>query len=69
MPVSVNVVHVQLANVDWLEVTVLAVNFLIDCVRIDRLVMALLVDSLALVSAAQRGGVFVSKFDFSKATD
>ena len=62
-------VHVQLTDVDWLEVAVLAVVLLVDCIWVLPLVMALLVDSLALVSAAQRGGVFVSKFDFGKATD
>jgi hypothetical protein len=68
-PVSVNVVHVQLADVDWLEVAVLAVILLVDCVRVDRFIVGFLVDSLALVPAAQRGGVFVSQFDFGKATD
>lgn len=67
--VTVYVVYVQLADVYWLEVTLLAVILFVDCVRIDRLVMALLVDSLALVPAAQGDGVFVSKFDFNKATD
>lgn len=30
-------VHVQLADVDWLEVAVLAVVFLMDCIRVPAL--------------------------------
>jgi len=62
-------VDVKLADVDWLEVTVLTVIFLMDCVRIGVLVDGLLVDSLALVSASEGGSFRVSKFDFSRSTD
>ena len=33
--ISVNVVYIQLTDVLWLEVAVLAVILLIDCVRVD----------------------------------
>jgi hypothetical protein len=63
------VVNVELTNVDWLEVAVLAVVLLVDCVRVSVLVDGFLVDSLALVASTKGGCIFVSKFDFSRATD
>ena len=36
-PIPVNVVHVQLADVDWLEVAVLAVILLVNCIRVPAL--------------------------------
>jgi hypothetical protein len=47
------VVHVQLADVDWLEVAVLAVIFLVNCIWVDGLVMGFLVDSFTLVSSTK----------------
>jgi hypothetical protein len=62
-------VYVQLADVYWLEVTVLAVVLLVCCVWVLILVMGFLVDSLTLVASTKGGCFFVSKFDFSRATD
>jgi hypothetical protein len=63
------VVYVKLADMHWLEVTVLAVVLLVDCVRVGVLVDGFLVDSLALVSSTERSCFGISKFDFGRATD
>jgi hypothetical protein len=47
------VVYVELATMDWLEVTVLAVVFLVDNIRVDRLVACLGIDALTLILAAK----------------
>jgi hypothetical protein len=63
------VVHVQLADVDWLEVAVLAVVFLVNCIRVSVLDDSALVDCVASESA--RGGrhSIVSDLDFSWTTN
>jgi hypothetical protein len=38
---------------DWLEVTVLAIVFLVDNIRVDRLVACLGIDGLTLILAAK----------------
>ena len=62
-------VNVELTDVDWLEVAVFTVVLLVDCVWVLVLVVGFLVDSLALVASTKGGCIFVSKFDFSRATD
>ena len=54
---------------DWSEVAALTVVLLVDCVWVLQLVLALLVDCLALVSCTKVLAFFISKFDFSRATD
>lgn len=62
-------VHVQLADVDWLEVAVLAVVFLVNCIRVSVLDDSALIDCVASESA--RGGrhSIVSDLDFSWTTN
>jgi hypothetical protein len=43
------VVNVELTDVDWLEVAVLTVIFLVDCIGIDKFIVGFLIDGLALV--------------------
>ena len=68
-PVTVYVVYVQLADMYWLKVAVLAVVLLVDCVWVGVLVNGFLVDSLALVASTEGCCFGVSKFDFGRATD
>jgi len=63
------VVNVKLTDVDWLEVTVLAVIFLMDCVWVNRFISGFDVDGLALVSTAKGYCFGVSKFDSNRTTD
>jgi hypothetical protein len=49
-PVPVNVVHVELTDMDWLEVAVLAVILFMYCVRIDKFIVGFDVDCFALVA-------------------
>ena len=49
-PVTVNVVHVELTDMDWLEVAVLAVILFMYCVRIDKFIVGFDVDCFALVA-------------------
>ena len=51
------------------EVAALTVVLLVDCVWVLQLVLALLVDCLALVSCAEVLAFFISKFYFGRATD
>jgi len=67
--ITVYVVYVQLADVNRLKVTVLAIVLLVDCVWVLVLVMGFLVDSLTLVASTKGGCFRVSKFDFGRATD
>jgi hypothetical protein len=53
----------------WVEVTVLTVIFLVDCVGIDKFIVGFDVDTFALVSCAKIGSLRVSKFDSSRSTD
>ena len=62
-------VHVELTDVDWLEVAVFTVIFFVDRVWIDEFVVGLKVDGLALVLTAKVGSFAVSKFDSSRSTD
>jgi len=63
------VVNVELTDVNWLEVAVLTVIFLVDCIGIDKFIVGFDVDSLALVSSSKFGPFGISKFDFSRTTD
>jgi len=47
------VVNVELTDMDWLELTVFTVIFLMDCVWILEFVIGFEIDSLALVSCAK----------------
>ena len=67
--VPVYMVYIQLADVYWLEVAVLAVVLLVDCVRVGVLHNGFLVDSLTLVASTEGCCFGVSKFDFGRATD
>jgi len=67
--ITVYVVYVQLADVYWLEVTMLAVVLLVDCVWVGVLHNGFLVDSLTLVASTEGCCFGVSKFDFGRATD
>jgi len=49
VPVAVNVVHVELTDVDWFELAVLAVVLLVDCVWVSTLDDGALVDCVASV--------------------
>jgi hypothetical protein len=51
------------------EVAALTVVLLVDCVWVLQLVLALLVDCLALVSCVDVLAFFISKFNFGRATD
>ena len=62
-------VHVELTDVYRLKVTVLAIIFLMNCVRVGVLVDGFLVDSLTLVASTEGCCFRISKFDFGRATD
>jgi len=62
-------VHVELTDVDRLKVTVLAIIFLMNCVRVGVLVDGFLVDSLTLVASTEGCCFRISKFNFGRATD
>jgi hypothetical protein len=67
--VTVDMVHVELTDVYRLKVTVLAIIFLMNCVRVSVLVNGFLVDSLTLVASTEGCCFRISKFDFGRATD
>ena len=67
--ITVDMVNVELTDVDWLEPTVLAVVFLMDCVWVLRLVVCLLVDSFALVPSSEGDSFAVPQFDSSGTAD
>ncbi len=67
--VTVYVVYVQLADVYWLEVAVLAVVLLVDCVWVLALDDVASVNREAPVSTGSRRHSTVSEFDFNRATD
>jgi hypothetical protein len=54
---------------DWFEVAVLTVIFLVDCIGIDKFIVGFDVDSLALVSGAKGCSLSISKFDSNRTTD
>lgn len=62
-------VNVELADVDWVKPAVLAVVFLMYCVRVLEFADGFEVYRLALVSSSKGGSFRVSKFDSSRATD
>jgi len=67
--ITVYVVYVQLTDVYWLEVAVLAVVLLMDCVWVLALDDVTSVNSEASVSTGSRRHSTVSKFNFSRTTD
>jgi len=67
--IPVNVVHVQLTDMYWVEAALLAFIFLMDCVWVDEFVVGFLIDSLALVFSTEVNLFRVPHLDFSRATD
>lgn len=65
IPIGINVVHVQLARMDWLKATVLAVVFLMDYVW--AFLTSLDVD--APIPSGNGVDFKTSNFDVGKATD
>jgi hypothetical protein len=63
------VVYVKLADVYWLEVTVLAVIFFVDCVWVLALDDVASINREASVSTGSRRHSTVSKFNFNRTTD
>jgi hypothetical protein len=63
------VVHVELTDVDWLEVAVFAVVLLVDCVWVSILDDGALVDCVAPVSTGKRLKSSVAYLDFCRSTD
>lgn len=62
-------VHIQLARVGWLEVAVLAVVLLMDCVRIPALNNGTFIDCITSESARGSRHSVVSDLDFSWTTN
>lgn len=62
-------VNVKLATVYWLEVTVLAVVLLVDCVWVDQLCVITLPDLTAPVPTGKGRSVLVSDFNSCITTD
>ena len=54
-------IHVELTDVDWLKVAVLAVVFLVNCIRVSALDNVSSVDRIASVAVADRQ-LCISKF-------
>ena len=67
--ITIYVVYVQLADVYWLEVAVLAVVLLVDCVRVLAFDDVTSINREASVSTGSRRHSTVSKFNFSRTTD
>jgi hypothetical protein len=63
------VVHIQLARVGWLEIAVLAVVLLVDCVGIPVLDNGSLIDCITSESARGSRHSVVSDLDFSWTTN
>ena len=66
--ISVDVVNVKLAAVDWHETTVLASVLLVDFIRVLVLDDITFIDCLAPVPATN-GSVLVSELDLGMTTD
>lgn len=62
-------VHVELTDVDWLEVAVLAVVLLVDCVGVLTLNDVASVNRKASESTGSCRHPCVPEFNFSRATD
>jgi hypothetical protein len=69
VPVSVDVVNVELADVYWLELAVLAVVLLVDCVWVSTLDDSTPVDCVAPVLTGNGLDSAVSYLDFCRSTD
>jgi hypothetical protein len=63
------VVHVELTDVDWLEVAVFAVVLLVDCVWVSILDDGALVDCVASVLTSNGLESAVAYLDFCRSTD
>jgi len=64
--VPVYVVYIQLTDMYWLEVAVLAVIFLVDCVWVDRLVVVSLIDSFTSIPTG-KWVVLIAQFNLCMA--
>lgn len=53
----------------WVEPTLFALLFLMDCVWVDKFIVGFKVDSPALVSSIEASPFGVPHLDFSRATD
>ena len=62
-------VNVKLTDVDWLEVAVFTVVFLVDCVWVEGVDFVTPIDCVASESTRRGVKSSVSDFDFSRATD
>jgi hypothetical protein len=69
VPVPVDVVNVELTDVYWLEVAVLAVVLLVDCVWVSTLDNSTPVDCVASVLTGNGLDSAVSYLDFCRSTD
>jgi hypothetical protein len=63
------VVHVELADMDWLEVAVFTVVFLVDCVWVSTLDDSTPVDCVAPVFTVNGLDSAVTYLDFCRSTD
>jgi hypothetical protein len=63
------VVHVELADMYWVEAALLASVFLVDCVWVDKFVIGFLIDSLALVLTIEANPFGVPHLNLGRATD
>jgi hypothetical protein len=63
------VVHVELADMYWVEAALLASVFLVYCVWVDKFVVGFKVDGLALVLTIKTLSFRVSHLDSSRTTD
>jgi hypothetical protein len=68
-PISVYVVHIELAGMNWVEPALLADILLVDCVWGDKFVVGFLIDCLALVFTFKANPFRVPHLDFSRATN
>ena len=62
-------VHVELADMDWLEVAVFPVVLLVDCIWVSILNDGALVDCVAPVSTGKRLKSSVAYLDFCRSAD
>ena len=69
MPVSVDVVNVELTDVYWFELAVLAVVLLVDCVWVSTLDNSTPVDCVAPVFTGNGLKSAVTYLDFCRSTD
>jgi hypothetical protein len=69
VPVAVNVVHVELTDMDWLEVAVFAVVLLVDCVWVSILDDGALVNCVASIFTGNGLKSAVAYLDFCRSAD